>query len=76
MYSIYHANILSYSVVTTSAFFISSSATYRALHTDSKTNQNCSGSYDPRPLKLGILASLAMLLGGGGGGGGVGVGNI
>lgn len=64
----YQVSVRSYKVVTNYAFFILSSVICCVVHTTFTTNQNCSGSSLPFPLKINIFIAIPMLNGGGGGG--------
>lgn len=67
---IYQINALSYSIVTSCAFFILSSVIYYIVHIAIAMNQNYLGSSLPTPLNISIFIVFYMLNGGGGGGGG------
>lgn len=78
----HQVSVMSYSTITSSAFFISSLLIYYAFHTSSATNQNFLGSSDPWPLNTRIFIVFSIpnskgggggWVGGGGGGGGGGV---
>ena len=73
-YLIYHVKARSCKAVTSCAFLILSFIIRCAIQTAPATNQNCSGSLVPVPLKIGIFITFSMLNGGNGGGGGEGVG--
>lgn len=68
-YLMYHASMRSCKSLTKCSFFILLSVIYCTIHTMFATNQNCSKSSLPMPLKVSIFIVFSMLNGGGKGGG-------